>query len=126
MNIFLDNDAWKSGAYCLACQAGPDLRMCPAARFLVPDEAARFPCPSGRLALILADRPEAVADRQVVAIETAPFVRERIAICEDCDHWSVTTARCKIGCTACDRKRPNAVCPDEPPRWLPAINGERT
>jgi hypothetical protein len=48
------------------------------------------------------------------------WLTERVETCRACQHW--IDGRCDLHptCTSCYRKRPGAVCPDEPPRWGPA------
>lgn len=60
-----------------------------------------------------------------LAREQVPgWVRERWSTCRTCQHWQRDEQKCEYYPNKTCRwrhyiARPNAVCPDKPPRWYP-------
>ena len=79
-----------------------------------------------------APKRQALADGRLKLVRPArrklapmPFVAEREAICRTCEYRDVNAMPCHCrlippGTSGCYKRRPNTVCPADPPRWGPA------
>ena len=115
MKPWLDSGACRSGRHCQVCRdldGGRRWRGSLSKVYILPDDAPDFACPCGRDWGSLAPVPH----------NGLSVFSKRLAICDACGQWDRKANRCNLHptCTRCYLRRPGAVCPDEPPKWLPA------